>query len=271
MAKLSTADAVEVTRMAALKLAQPIAKISQSGRIQPLRDGATNLEITIGGKSIMIPVEVTGASETPKVDFIRDVNPVLSKLGCNQGTCHGAKDGKVGFKLSLRGYDPLFDVRALKDDLAGRRLNVASPDDSLMLLKATGGVPHEGGQRTKLGEKSYEIMRAWIADGAKLEFTAPRVAKIHLFPVNPVVQNIGAKQQIRVVATYTDGSTRDVTAASFLESGNGDVAKTDEQVTGLIETLRFDQGGAEPVIRGEGKRLGLVVDERVLDRCGALK
>ena len=79
------------------------------------------------------------------VDFIRDVNPVLSRLGCNQGTCHGAAKGKNGFKLSLRGYDPIFDVRALSDDLAGRRLNSVSPDDSLMLRKPLGLAPHEGG------------------------------------------------------------------------------------------------------------------------------
>ena len=66
---------------------------------------------------------------------------MLSKLGCNQGTCHGSAQGKNGFKLSLRGYDPIFDVRALTDDLAGRHVNLASPDDSLMLLKASAGVP----------------------------------------------------------------------------------------------------------------------------------
>src|SRR4029453_19207552 len=100
----------------------------------------------------------------------------MTKMGCNAGTCHGAKEGKAGFKLSLRGYDPLFDVRSLKHDLAGPRLNPASPDDSLMLLKSTAGVPHEGGQRTKLGETNYEIMRAWIADGAKLDLASPKVA-----------------------------------------------------------------------------------------------
>ena len=72
---------------------------------------------------------MAGASVTPEPDYVRDVMPVLSKLGCNAGTCHGAKEGKNGFKLSLRGYDPIFDVRALTDDLAGRRVNVASPDD----------------------------------------------------------------------------------------------------------------------------------------------
>ena len=75
----------------------------------------------------------------------------------------------------------------------------------MMLLKPTGGVPHVGGALIQLGEPYYEIMRSWIADGAKLDLTTPRVTKIEVFPVNPVVQRIGAKQQLRVLATYADG------------------------------------------------------------------
>jgi hypothetical protein len=176
------------------------------------------------------------------------VNPVMTKAGCNAGACHGAKDGKYGFKLSLRGYDPLFDVRSLKDDLASRRLNAAQPDDSLMLLKATSGVPHEGGQRFKMGDKYYEILRAWIADGAKLDLKSPRVTGIEVFPKDPVVQQVGARQQVRIVATYADGKKRDVTAEAFVESGNPDVAKTDGG--GLVESLR--RGEAPLLARYEG-------------------
>ena len=106
--------------------------------------------------------------------------PVLSKLGCNQGTCHGSKDGKNGFKLSLRGYDPLYDVRAFTDELASRRVNIASPSDSLMLLKATGAVPHEGGQVTPAGSKYYRILHEWIANGAKLDLDTSRVTAIEV-------------------------------------------------------------------------------------------
>ena len=154
-----------------------------------------NRHVEMAGVSADVPVEVVDYKTVQPVDYIHNVNPTISKLGCNTGTCHGAKEGKYGFKLSLRGYDPIFDVRSLKDDLASRRLNVASPDDSLMLLKATAAVPHEGGQRTKIGEKYYEILRQWIADGAKLDLNAPRVKKIDVFPHNPVVQQIGAVQR----------------------------------------------------------------------------
>ena len=99
-------------------------------------------------------------------DFVHDVAPVIARAGCNAGTCHGAQAGKNGFKLSLRGYDPLFDVRALTDDLASRRVNLASPERSLMLLKPTAAVPHVGGQVIKPGEPYYEALRDWIAAGA---------------------------------------------------------------------------------------------------------
>ena len=150
----------------------------------------------IGTKYLAEPILDNIKRQAMKVDFLRDVNPVLSQLGCSSGPCHGAKDGKAGFKLSLRGYDPIFDVRSLVDDHAGRRVNLASPDDSLMLLKATGAVPHEGGQRTAYDDKYYRILRAWIAGGARLDLSTPRVTSIELEPRDPVLQRVGVVVQV---------------------------------------------------------------------------
>src|SRR5580693_9384118 len=247
-ARLTTGDTVDVTRLAKLELDGGVAEVTPTGQVNPLHNGAGSVHAEIAGKSATAPILVADIVDKQTVDFIRDVNPVMTKVGCNAGTCHGAKEGKYGFKLSLRGYDPIFDVRSLKDDLAGRRLNVASPDDSLMLLKATAGVPHEGGLRAPIGSKYYEIHRSWIADGAKLDLKAPRVTKIEIFPHDPVAQQIGSRQQVRVVATFTDGKMRDVTAEAFIESGNSDVAKTDGG--GLIDTLR--RGEAPLLARYEG-------------------
>src|SRR5205823_5583053 len=111
-------------------------------------------------------------------------------------------------------------------------------------------VPHEGGQRTKLGEKYYEILRAWIADGAKLDLNVARVKGIEVFPKNPVVPEPGARQQFRVIATFSDGKMRDVTAEAFVDSGNGDVAATVADSNGLINTLR--RGEAPVLARYEG-------------------
>ena len=130
-------------------------------------------------------------ADGPPVSFRHEVLPLLTKAGCNSGTCHGAAKGKNGFKLSLRGYDPLGDVRELTDDLASRRVNIASPDDSLMLLKPTGGVPHQGGVVMRPGEPYYEIVRNWIANGATLDMRTPRVTGIQVVPQDPIVQRIG--------------------------------------------------------------------------------
>ena len=141
-------------------------------------------------------------------------------------------------------------MRALTDDLASRRVNVASPADSLMLLKPTAAVPHEGGQVIKPGSPYYEAIRQWIADGARLDITSPRVTRLEITPANPVVEAIGARQQVRVVATYSDGAQRDVTREAFLESGNTDVVKTVPEQPGLLEALR--RGEAAVLVRYEG-------------------
>ncbi len=205
------------------------------------------------GEFAPAPVVKTAAlgQATPSAkpaDFIRDVNPILSRLGCNAGTCHGSAQGKNGFKLSLRGYDPLFDVRALTDDLGARRVNLASPDDSLMLLKATGAVPHVGGQLIKPGEPYYQVLRSWIAGGAQLNLQSPRVVRIELSPPNPVLEKMGTAQAMHVTAFYSDGSTREVTREAFIESGNSETASANRE--GIITALR--RGEAPILARYEG-------------------
>ena len=247
-ARLADGGTADVTRFA--KFSADGAAVSATGIVTPKADGAGKLRVEVAGKTAEIPLTISGAATKPAIDFIQDVNPVMTKMGCNSGTCHGAKDGKYGFKLSLRGYDPIYDLRSLKDDLAGRRLNPASPDDSLMLLKASAAVPHEGGQRTKIGEKYYDIMRAWIGGGARLDTTVPRVTGIEVFPKNPVVAEPGARQQFRVLATFADGKQRDVTQEAFVESGNMDVLSVSTEVSGLTKTLR--RGEAPILARYEG-------------------
>ena len=246
--RLDSGDLVDATRMVDVRSEGGVAEITRSGLVRPVADGQGSLVLSLAGLKAEVPVAVSGARDRPRVDFARDVNPVLSRLGCNQGTCHGSAQGKNGFKLSLRGYDPIFDVRALTDDQAARRVNVASPDDSLMLLKPTAAVPHAGGQVMVPGEPYYETLRAWIADGATLKLDAPRVAKIELSPSNPVVQQVGLKQQIRVLATFADGEVRDVTREAFVESGNTDVATANR--TGLMTAVR--RGESPLLARYEG-------------------
>ncbi len=254
-ARYEDGTTADITRAAKLDLTSPIAQLTPRGQLHPKLDGSADLKITFGGKTSSIPVKIQGVQDAYASDFIRDVNPVMTKLGCNQGSCHGAKDGKAGFKLSLRGYDPEYDVRSLTDDMASRRVAIASPDDSLMLLKAVAEVPHEGGRRTNTDEKYYHILRQWIARGAPLNLDAAKVTSIELFPSNPVVQQIGSLQQFRVLAHYGDGSSRDVSNEAFVESGNTDVASVSS--TGLVTTLR--RGEAPMLARYEGNYVATTV------------
>lgn len=246
--KLATGDTVDVTRMVETALSADIAEVSRSGQVRPKADGKAMLKLSVAGKSVEVPVTVLGLNSPVRVDYIHDVGPVMSRLGCNAGTCHGAAQGKNGFKLSLRGYDPLFDVRALIDDHASRRVNQASPADSMMLLKPTGAAPHVGGALMHPGEPYYEVLRSWIADGAKLDLTTPRVTKIEVFPENPIIPLIGGKQQLRVLATYAGGEVRDVTREAFLETGNMEVAAANR--SGVMTALR--RGEAPILARYEG-------------------
>lgn len=243
--KLASGESVDLTRIAKPTHSGEAVTVSADGLVRANQDGATQVTYAYAGKSVEIPVTVSGVGDEHSISFLRDVQPALSRMGCNMGTCHGSKEGKAGFKLSLRGYDPLFDHRALTDDIGARRFNRAAPDQSLMLLKATGSVPHVGGVRTDVSHPYYTLVRDWISQGVKLDLDAPRVAKIEVFPINPVVPLPGMKQQVTVQATYTDGATRDVTREAFIESGNIEVIEAN--TSGVLTTLR--RGEAPVLVR----------------------
>lgn len=247
-ATLSNGESFDVTRTVKLQHDGNVLTISESGFARATADGTTKLTVSLGDKSIDVPVTVSGIGKPFVADFVKDVNPILTRVGCNQGTCHGSAKGKNGFKLSLRGYDPIFDIRAFTDDLAARRTNIASPQDSLMLLKATGAVPHVGGQLFASNTNYYEIVRSWVAAGAKLDQSKPQVASISISPQNPVIQRIDSTQQVRIVATYSDGSTKDVTRESFIDSGDTEIAVTNRW--GLMTAVR--RGEAPILARFEG-------------------
>lgn len=249
---LNDGSSVDVTRSATWKVPS-FAVMTRNGMLRPSRNGDGRVIASFANFSATATLHATNVKvdteDSPMaVDFIRDVNPVLSRLGCNQGTCHGAQAGKNGFKLSLRGYDPLFDLRALTDDHAARRINSSNPDHSLMLQKPLGLAPHQGGTLMTTTDPSYAILRSWIADGCKLDLNSPRVTRIELFPNNPVANQLGSRQQIRVVAHYDDGLQRDVTAEAFITSGNTEVAEANSE--GLLTAIR--RGEAPILARYEG-------------------
>jgi hypothetical protein len=163
----------------------------------------------------------TRAAAPAPISFRNDVMAVLSKTGCNAGACHGNRAGKGGFKLSLRGEDPDADYEAIARELVGRRINTASPADSLLLLKPTTAVPHEGGQRLDPDSELYEILRRWIDEGARDDRGQhPQLVRLEVTPAERFVTAPAQSAQIKAVAHFSDGSKRDVTRLACYEANN---------------------------------------------------
>ena len=167
-----------------------------------------------------------GALRAAPVTFQTDVAAVISKAGCNLGTCHGNATGKGGFKLSLRGGDLDYDFTALVQDQFGRRVNVTSPEESLLLLKATQAIAHEGGKRFDKDSWEYRTLREWLVAGAKRESPgAPTLAKLEVTTREQVLIEPASSVEVKVTAKFSDGSTRDVTKIACYEVVNVAVAE----------------------------------------------
>ena len=146
--------------------------------------------------------------------------PVFMAAGCNSGSCHGSARGQDGFRLSLFGFDPEGDYQRITREIPNRRINLALPDESLLLRKATGAVPHTGGARFPVTSQYYNVVFRWIAEGARNDLPTVAVAvSLDIEPKQAVLEGAGVTQQMTAHAKYSDGSERDVTSlAVFLRS-----------------------------------------------------
>ncbi len=155
------------------------------------------------------------------VSFRNEVMAVLSRSGCNQGACHGNQNGKNGFKLSLRGQDPDLDFDTLTRDTLARRTDRLRPADSLLLAKATGVAPHEGGVRFDRQSLEYRILRDWMAEGMRFDSpNAPVLRKLEATPGHRVLIEPEESVALRVRAIFSDGTSRDVTSLTVFEPSN---------------------------------------------------
>jgi hypothetical protein len=182
------------------------------------------------------PLRLPDGSVLRRVEFDRHVASLFGRLGCNAGSCHGSFQGRGGLNLSLFGADPARDFETIARAASGRRVNVLDPDRSLILLKATGQVPHEGGQRFAPGSWEYRVIRAWIADGARRDPARPAPRAIEIRPPESRLERPGATGRLAVVARFADGTEADVTAFCDLRVRNTEVA--DVSNTGLVRGLR---------------------------------
>ncbi len=227
---------VDATRDAEFIVDDPaIASVSRA-KARGLKDGSTSLLVRFGGREARVAIRVSGADEIRPVHFSNDIVPILSKLGCNSGGCHGKASGQNGFKLSVFGFDPEADRTAILKEGRGRRVQPSSPDRSLILLKPTAQVPHGGGRRTTVDSADYEMLRQWLWQGMPLgREDAPHVVALRASPIERVL-GFQSQQQILVTAEFSDGSLRDVTDAAAYTSNSGLAAEVNAQ--GLVRTGR---------------------------------
>ena len=177
---------------------------------------------------------VSTESSSRPVYFGTEVVPILTKLGCNGGGCHGKATGQNGFRLSLFGFEPEFDYEAIVKESRGRRLSPAAPEHSLLLTKGTSSVPHGGGKRLTVGSDDYRILREWISQGATPpRADDPHLVKIEIFPKEQIL-NVNASQQLQVRATFSDGLSRDVSRQAVYQSNEPSIATISDD--GLIQT-----------------------------------
>jgi hypothetical protein len=170
--------------------------------------------------------------------FRRDVMAALSKTGCNLGGCHGNGQGKGGLKLSLRGQDPNLDWVAMVQDQGGRRVDLLEPERSLLLLKATAQLAHEGGQRFAVGSPEYNLFLAWLRDGAPDSGQNLRVEKLEVSQRECVLIEPEREVKLSVTARFSDGTSRDVTALTVFDPNNQG-AKID--ASGLVTREKFGE------------------------------
>lgn len=258
---------LDLTDKAKLRMADPsIASIDAGGVVRAGSDGTTELIVEHAGQTTRVPVTVTRADEDRPVSFRLDVLPVFAKAGCNNGSCHGSARGQDGFNLSLFGFDPAGDYQRLLFEQPGRRVNLADPEQSLLLTKAINAVPHTGGKLFDKDHAFYDTIHRWLEAGAPDDpDDVATVTGLEILPQDIVLEGKDAQQQVTVRAHYSDGSDRDVTDLAVLMTSNnvsatiGDdgIIRADKRGEAFV-MARFDEHtvGTPVIVVPEGSGKG---------------
>ncbi len=259
-AHLADGSTRDVTSLAEIHVQDPQIFSIRGSHVIPHLQGETIAKVSWQGAESELPLLIADSVEAERpLRFRNDILPVLTRAGCNSGKCHGAASGKDGFRLSLYGYDPEGDHFRLTREMSGRRINLARPDQCLLVNKATGEVPHTGGMLIETGSPAYRKLVRWLTDGALSDpADTPSPTHIEVFPSKAVMSRPAEQQQIVVLAHYDDGTLRDVTDLAVFFSNNDAVATASED-GGVVATgpgsaftmARFDQftAGMSIVVR----------------------
>ena len=238
----------DVTKESTFSLSdEKIARI-ENHTISPVKDGKATLKASFHNLNTELSIQVKDAQAERPVSFNLDVMPVFLKAGCNTGSCHGSARGQDRFMLSLFGYDAKGDHHRITREQGTRRINLAIPEESMLVEKAIAAVPHTGGKLFEKNSDHWHTLVNWLKRGAPDD---PKdIAKptdLELLPKSLLLEGKGAKQQMLVIAHYSDGTTRDVTSLSVFQSNNDVSANVDKN--GIITaekrgeafiTARFD-------------------------------
>ncbi len=233
------------------------------GRASGLADGETELKAEVEGMEVTAKIRVEDSSQETPLGFERSISPILTQKGCNGSNCHGGVKGRGGFKLSLNSLNPPQDYKWIvrggvyyvltmeSDDPEIPRVNVAEPEQSLLLKKPTMQVPHEGGRRIGRSSEEYDTILNWVEKGAPFEpedgSRSDPIEHVEVFPAEIVLDEEGL-QQLVVTARMSSGRFRDISEEVRYESQNPDVVMVDED--GLVMTV--GTGETNVLVRAAG-------------------
>jgi len=233
----------DVTEQVKLTFDSDVLEAAPSGQIKALKEGIAKVKAEFDGQHAE-SVVIVQPKRTENIDFTHDVAPIFTRMGCNNTNCHGSINGQKGFKLSLFGYDPDADYRAVVEASGGRRVNRTDPENSLILLKPTFSVPHGGGHilQKDISTYEYSTLLNWLRAGTPQSApSTPRLVRMDVYPTDfRVLKAAGARQHIVVVGTYSDGSQEDITRRVRYTSNNEEAVPVN--LEGEVEAKRNGQG-----------------------------
>ncbi|MBM3801358.1 MAG: DUF1553 domain-containing protein [Acidimicrobiia bacterium] len=239
-------------------LSPRVAQVSEDGSVRGVSPGEAVVEAQLQGKSALVAVRVAANPSEVSVNFSQDLLSIFTQKSCNSPSCHGAIAGQNGFKLSLFGYDPEADFRMIVKAKEGRRVNLADPEQSLILLKPSASIPHGGGQVLPNDSHEYRTLLAWLKQGAKYNADGARVTGIEIFPKERFLVGVGETQRWAVVGRLSDGTTRDMSREVRYQSGDPAVATV--TLEGVSKAVGL--GLTHVLVRAHGKvavaRLGVI-------------
>jgi cytochrome c553 len=219
---------VDLTDAATVESSDPtVVRVDELREASAAGDGAAEVIATFGSHTVRASVRVENAGTPRPISFTNEIEPILSKLGCNSGGCHGKSGGQNGFRLSLLAYQPEADFESIVKEARGRRVFPAAADQSLLLRKATGRLPHGGGKRMQRDDANHQLIVAWIRQGMPYGDGDPVVVRIDVHPQERVLGR-NAVQRLRVAATYSDGRVEDATRQAQFQSNDESVATVDD-------------------------------------------